>query len=116
MSKLKETATSVAVHCGVPMVSTFMFSGAEFYCPKCGESQGMFNTDRIDITDELREQYDENEKKFRGIAGDCIPAGCRFDWCGICQGKKEAHRLHASQDDLKKSDAAYQKLYRGILS
>ncbi len=104
-----------AVHCGTPMVGTIMFSGAEFYCVKCGTSQGMFGTMDTQATPELQRELEENEKKFREVAADLIPAGAQFDKCGTCQGKKEDHRLHASHEDLEKSDKAYQKLYGGIL-
>ena len=117
MSTKKTTVMDglLAVHCGTPMVGTIMFSGTEFYCVKCGATQGIFGTTDTESTLELQDELQKNEKKFEAIAGDLIPAGAQFDRCGICQEKKEDHRLHASQQDLDKSDVAYKLFFGGIL-
>ena len=114
MSQEKEREW-ITVHCETPMVSTCMFSGSEYYCPSCGTGLGIMNTESVKATPELLEDHKKNRELFDQIAGACIPAGCRFHKCGTCQGKNEDHRIHASHADLEKSDAAYQKLYGGIL-
>ena len=106
----------LAMHCGTPMVSTLMFSGAEFYCVMCGGTEGIFGGDSVESTPELEQELDENEAKFKEVAGDCIPAGCYFHKCEKCQPPgAEEHFLHASKEDLEKSDAAYKLLHGGML-
>ncbi len=103
----------ITIHCGTPMVRTFMFSGAEFYCVKCGNTEGIFGGIDINETDELLKEWKENEKLFQKIADDYIPKGGMFLNCEQC--KREEHLLHASQEDIKKSDEAYKLLAGGIL-
>ncbi len=116
LKKELRSPTLLAVHCETPMISTVMFSGAEFYCPKCGETQGIFCTENTDSTPDLLQEREANQMLFLEISGDLIPTGAQFGNCVKCKSSSEDHRLHASHRDLEKSDAAYKKLYRGILS
>ncbi len=104
----------VKIHCGTPMVPTMMFSGAEFYCISCGSTQGLFGSaPSTPETPELLEESKENQERFKKVAADCIPMGCMFPDCEKC--KHEQHLNHAGQEDLGKSDAAYNLLAGGIL-
>ena len=104
----------VKIHCGTPMVSTMMFSGAEFYCISCGSTQGIFGSaPNTPETPELIEEWQKNKERFKKVAADCIPGGGMFPDCKKCN--HEQHLSHASQEDLEKSDAAYKLLAGGIL-
>ncbi len=102
------------IHCGTPMVATIMFSGAEYYCVICGETQGIFGpAETVPETRELIDGAERNDKLFKQAAGDLIPMGAMFPNCEQC--RKEQHGNHASQEDLKKSDEAHKLLANGIL-
>ena len=108
----KETI-ELKIHCGTPMVGTLMFGGAEFYCVKCGETQGVFGPAvTVPWTAKLGEEGKLNQNVFRKIAAVCIPVGCRFPKCKKCDGQD--HLLHASNEELNKSSEAYKRLAGGI--
>jgi len=107
-----KTKIELSIHCGTPMVQTLMFSGAEFYCVVCGETQGIFGTRSIEETTTLLHEMKKNERYFVKIAADCIPSGSRFPECEKCNS--ENHNMHASKEDLDKSDSAYLALRFGI--
>ncbi len=62
----------------VPLISTFAFNGAEYWCPYCGYTGGMMGAgEHVDETPELREIADEYEEKTKLFlraksAGVCI--------------------------------------------
>jgi len=108
----KETI-ELKIHCGTPMISTLMFSGAEFYCIRCGKTQGIFGSAGIlPWTAKLGEEAKLNKGIFNQIAAACIPVGCRFPKCKKCDGQD--HLLHASNEALNKSSEAYKLLAGGI--
>lgn len=55
----------------VPLISTFSFPGAEFWCPYCGYTGGMFGAGRrVPITDELQDKL----LKYRKHSEDYLHA------------------------------------------
>lgn len=52
----------------VPLISTFAFPYSEYWCPYCGRTWGMFDTDKkVAITEKLTkrlEKYEKASKKF----------------------------------------------------
>lgn len=53
----------------VPLISTFAFREAEYWCPFCGEEYGMFGGKNIDSTPELEQRlikYKEASKEYLG--------------------------------------------------
>ena len=94
--------------CGTPLIFTFIFSGKEWYCRKCKRTYPMFGggTD-VETTKDLVKEHEENRKWFLDIATDCIPAGSiKITGCEKCKAG-EAHILHASDEEKKKSEEAY---------
>jgi len=106
---MKQNET-VAVCCGTPLIWTFMFSGAEWFCRKCKSNLGMMNAESILATPELLKEKKENNLWFDEIAKDCVPRGCRFAKCEKCD-KGEYHIFHATLEEKEASKKAYSKLW-----
>jgi len=111
--KDKPISGEIAIHCGTPMVQTFMFSRAEFYCTICGTTQGIFSIVYALATAELLQERQRNKKSFAKVASACIPTGCYLPNCKKC-GEGEEHSMHAPYSELVKSDLAYISLNGGI--
>ena len=84
----------------VPLISTFAFNGAEYWCPYCGHTFGMLEAERIDETEELlsiKAEYEEKSKEFLGAksAGVCISLlwkGERISPEDLPESEKEKNR------------------------
>ena len=46
----------------VPMIWTYAFPGAEWWCPYCGDTQGMFGGKSVEATKELKDDKKAWEK------------------------------------------------------
>ena len=103
----------IAVCCGTPLVSTVMFSGAEFFCVKCASTIPLFNAERVDSTPELVKEKESNVAWFRETASDYIPPGCWKSSCGKCNRGGEHHIDHATDEEKKRSEVARQNLMSG---
>ena len=99
----------IAVCCNSPLVFTFVFSGAEWYCRTCKGAFGIFDVEYIPVTPELVDERDRNKALFLSIAKDVIPRGSRRINCELC-ANGEYHANHAAEDEIKKSTAAYLEL------
>jgi hypothetical protein len=57
----------------VPLISTMAFSGAEFWCPFCGYTGGIFGAgEKVPFTAELgliRQEYEEKSKDYLRAIG-----------------------------------------------
>lgn len=51
----------------MPLIATFAFNGAEFWCPYCGKTYGMFGVNRIESTPELRALHDLYEERSKDL-------------------------------------------------
>jgi len=58
----------------IPMIGTMAFSGAEFWCPYCGNATGMFGEiAEVDFTKALEDVYDTyraHAKRYLSAKGD----------------------------------------------
>lgn len=95
--------------CENPMVFTFAFLGAEYYCLDCGRTSGFF-TDRVEATPELIKKLKSDTQKFKRIMKDHIPYGCWFTDCKLCEKHKEYHYHHATDKQKEASKKALEKL------
>ena len=43
-------------YCDTPLIWTFVFSGAEYWCPSCGNNYGMMGVKKVELTPELKFQ------------------------------------------------------------
>ncbi len=106
-------STRLAVcNCGNPMIYTFAFSGAEYYCLACGNSCGMFDTRKTDATPELTKKLKADEKKFKTVNKYLLSGGVMFNSCEICSKKNEPHILHCSDAEKENHRKAMAKLKR----
>lgn len=99
-------------YCGEPLISTFMFSGAEYFCVRCGASLGMFDTESKEMTPELRKRAEANEKKWHSISKGLLTGGVMFRNCDTCSKENTPHLNHATQEELQAHKKALKKLER----
>jgi len=112
---MSDRVMQMAMHCGTPLISTPAFSGAEFYCRKCGSTLGMFDPVGKDTTPELEAESEENSKWFQEIMDDHIPYNCKFGDCEECSKEGSTyHHVHATPEQLEKSQAALKKLQESV--
>lgn len=104
--------------CGTPLVTTFVFSGAEYYCVRCGSTYGMFDVPRKIETPALREEWGRNRAAFDSVANRVIPQNSlRLD-CEKCAAPNRPngyHHEHATSEQAAASDEAYAALKGGIV-
>jgi len=106
----------IAMCCGTPLIWTFCFSHAEYYCRKCGANIGMMGVRGVETTPKLERESEENEKWFKDIMDDHIPFNCKFDKCEECQKPGSTyHHQHATPEQLEKSKQALEILKEGRL-
>lgn len=63
---------SICKKCGEPLMFTFMFDGAEYYCLKCHDSYGYCDSETVELTQELECKLKLYKKIFKAIAKDII--------------------------------------------
>lgn len=98
--------------CGLPLVSTLLFSGAEWYCSKCCNTYGFFDVPRVvDANPKIKAQHTTLTDKFHELANACVPRGCYMKDCARCKANDGEHHTHLTDDEREASDAAYQKLF-----
>ena len=104
--------------CGTPLVATFVFSGAEYYCVRCGSTYGMFDVPRKIETPALREERERNSAAFDSVAKGAIPRNSLRRDCEKCNtpGKHDGyHHQHATSEQAAASEEAYAALKGGIV-
>lgn len=87
--------------CRVPVVPTFAFRGAEFYCLDCGAKLGWLEPLARTVTPELQTDYDERLAEWREHAGNhLITTGMWHKDCDRCDdGRGSQHHEHATGDE-----------------
>jgi hypothetical protein len=84
----------------VPLISTFAFSFAEFYCLECGGRFGWLEPIGFEVTDELQAHHDRLRAEWDEHAGHKIlTVGARHHECEKCMVGGEDHTEHATDDD-----------------
>ena len=104
---------TIAICCGQPLIFTFMFSGAEYFCMSCKSKYGMLGVpDRVEATEELHKKSRELDDEFSAIAKDCVPVGCKINGCPECDkaGSGVYHTHHMTDEQHEASRAAYKRL------
>lgn len=104
--------------CGTPLVATFVFSGAEYYCVRCGSTYGMFDVPRKIETPALREERGRNIEAFDSVAKGAIARNSLHHDCEKCNapGKPDGyHHQHATSEQAAASEEAYAALKGGIV-
>lgn len=102
----EEPRRGVVCKCGNPLISTFVFSGAEFFCCECKTMVPFRNATRVDDpAPELIAKHANDLAWFRSIAVKYVPRGGRFGNCARCEGGED-HVEHATDVELKESAEA----------
>ena len=96
--------------CGAPLIYTFAFSGAEYYCIECGSTHGMFEIGRAKNTPKLAQRLKQNEKKFEVARKGLLSGGVMFRNCKKCDKTNEPHLRHATKKEVAAHEAAIKRL------
>lgn len=98
--------------CGGPLIWTFLFDGAEYFCLNCHRSMGMLGAGRVvPLTVELKAQQKVAKDVFNSLRNHLMGSGAyqRTD-CKKCKNSSEYHPRHATKYELAKNDAAKRML------
>ncbi len=109
-SKMDEEKKIAVCYCGNPLIYTFAFSGAEYYCLDCGNTFGMFDTDRKTATSELIKKLKADTRKFKTVNKHLLSGGAMIRDCEICSRESEPHIYHCSEEEKKNHQKAMAKL------
>ena len=101
--------------CGTPLIPTFRFSGAEFFCVACGEPFALFNARRVPKEADYWPRYVEAKAWFDEHAVNTIARGERRGDCPGCL-TGDNHLNHVDDETRKASELAYEKLLAGMPS
>ena len=109
---MNEKPERYAMCCGLPLISTLLFSGAEWYCSKCCNTYGFFDVPRVaDATPKIKAQNKALADKFHELSKSCVPRGCYMKDCARCKANDGDHTAHLTDDEALASGAAYKKLF-----
>lgn len=96
--------TAMCPRCAVPVVCTFAFRRAEFYCLDCGRCLGWLDPDSAATTPALLADSEARAREFEENAGrHLIVSGSRLDSCEKCKAGED-HPLHVTEAE-KVADA-----------
>lgn len=100
-------------NCGAPLLWTFLYRGAEYFCLNCGHTAGMLGAGiNVEATIKLKAERKVVEKVFKTLRPFLIGDGSFWkDKCKKCKGRKEYHTSH-----LTKREKAEIKIAEKILN
>lgn len=76
-----------------PLVSTLIFSYAEFYCLECGGRYGFLEARAEEETEQLRERREANLRAWKDLsAGICVQGRVPYDAPGAVEAHHAAMR------------------------
>jgi len=99
---------TVCRKCRHPLLWTFLFDGAEYYCLNCGGKTGMMGGgDDVEATVKLKAQQRVYKGIFGSIRGYALGSG-RFQriTCKRCKDRNEYHGLHTTEFEREKDKVA----------
>lgn len=94
--------------CGGPMMWTFLFDGAEYFCLNCHGSFGMLGAGKVvPLTPELKARQRVANDVFKALRKHLMGSGAyqRTD-CKKCKNSDEYHPHHATAYEKAKNDEA----------
>lgn len=95
--------------CRTPLVWTFKFSKAEYYCSTCKSAMGMLEAERRAWSADLAKRHKQLVAVFGELSKPCIAYGERRMNCEKCSAGED-HLNHASAEAIAASRAAYDVL------
>lgn len=99
----------IAMCCQTPLIRTFAFRGAEWFCRECKSSYPLMNVERVDSTPELDRMKEENSSWLATAKKGFIPGGSRRQGCDKCRDG-EFHIEHATDQEKTDSQNAYARI------
>ncbi len=99
----------------VPMIYTFAFLGAEYWCPHCGYKCGMFGSmSRAPVTKELQARHDAFKEKYRSYLRAMSVLCCiSLDHKGVTMSPEdlpeETKQQHARDRETWKANVRVEK-------
>ena len=109
----------VCHNCDFPLLWTFLYNGAEYYCLRCGGSTGMLGGGKnVEETKELRAKYVVAKKVFEALRPFLIGDGCYTkNNCKKCKnGKDKYHTKHLTELEKEKNEIASEILKNLIIN
>lgn len=112
MSETKEIM--VCNNCDMPLIWTFAWSGAEYYCMSCGALGGMLGAGhRVELTDDLKAANKKIKARWGQVkkwAGDARFYLRDCDKCDMSSENREYHGQHLTEFEREKRKWATKKL------
>ena len=98
--------------CGAPILFTFLYNGAEYFCMNCHSSEGMLGAGKnVDSTIELRAESKVVNKVFKSLRPFLIGDGCfQRTGCKKCKGTGEYHTQHLTKREKTENQIAEKML------
>ena len=84
MKKKEKNLIRVCDNCGKPIIWTFAFPGAEWYCPSCGAQSDMFYGEDVKATPKLIKLRKSLAIRFGQIRHYLYMGGERKEGCKKC--------------------------------
>ena len=99
MGKERNGEIAACPECSNPLISTFAFAGAEWFCWECRWRGGVFYEKTINRTPELEKKLRGDKKKFDEVRHDLWLGGERVRGCEKCESGNERHLHHLTDEE-----------------
>lgn len=107
LDKKKPAPMATCPNDGTPLISTLLFSGAEFYCLECGTKYGFLSPRPAEATPELDARYEQVKAEWDEITGGkLISGGVMLRDCATCTKEYEPHWNHATDEEKEAHEEA----------
>lgn len=102
--------------CEAPIVSTFAFRGAEWYCLDCGKTVAWFSEISLPNTKRNRERLAKREAEFDPIAHALLVPFSKLRDCDRCQANfDDDHCLHVNEAEIEADKQAREWIANRVL-
>jgi len=106
---MKNKEIKVCSNCQFPLLWTFLYQGAEYYCLNCQSSVGMLEAGGdVPVTTELKAKYRVAKDVFGALRKHLLGGG-RFtrDTCKKCRdGIDQYHGSHLTEKEIQQDKVA----------
>jgi len=112
MTKEKNEEIKCCPECDNPVIWTFLFPGAEYFCWKCKWRGGMFYAESQQMTVAKQKKFKADEKAFDEASEHYVPNRCTLDDCERCQKTNEDHTLHWTEKEQENHLKAKELIFK----
>jgi hypothetical protein len=107
VARVNDGRISCCPNCGTPLIFTFAFSYAEYYCLRCGGKFGMFDVGAKDATPELAARLEELQAEWdEHASGKLLSGGVMLRACETCTTTGKPHLGHATAEEKAEHETA----------